>query len=304
MVAGTARFGQQIERKRNCGMPRRLCKQLVRIVPPLLALAVLCAFCSHAAFAWGRNGPKVVVNQAIDTLPPEIRGYFEANRAFLLQHVSDPLEAMAKSSTERRNHYLYLDKYGRFPFEALPRNYKAAVAKIGKWKLEGNGLLPWQVGVYSQKLTEAMKTGRWDEVKIDAAILAFYVAETNDPFHTTDNFDGKLSGQLGIDERFGTTLVDRFSSFFPMRPNDAVFIADPTDHAFEACLASHSWLENVLLADRDARLGQTSYTDEYYDRFYNLSAAILIRQLSSAATDTGSYWLTAWINAGKPQLPH
>jgi hypothetical protein len=265
---------------------------------------LVCAVWPRAAQGWGRSGQKLIINQAIDTLPPEIRWYFEANRAALLQHVSDPFDAMAKSAAERRNHYLYLDKYGRFPFEALPRNYKAAVSKIGKWKLEGNGLLPWQVGVYSQKLTEAMKSGRWEEARLDAAILAFYVGETDDPFHTTDNFDGKLSGQVGIDERFGTTLVDRFSSFFPMRPNDATFIGDPTDHAFESCLASHTVIENLLLADRDAHLGQTSFTDEYYDRFYNLSAPILIRQLSSAATDTGSYWLTAWINAGRPQLPH
>ena len=60
---------------------------------------------------------------------------------------------IAGSTTERRTHSLYLDKYGRFPFETLPRNYKAAVSKVGKWKLEGNGLLPRQVGVYSQKLT-------------------------------------------------------------------------------------------------------------------------------------------------------
>jgi len=273
-------------------------------VAVLLVATAVCLLIPPGSLAWGRNGQKLIVNQAIETLPPEIRGYFEANRASLLQHVTDPLEGVVKSPAERRNHYIYLDKYGRFPFDALPRNYKAAVSKIGKWKLEGNGLLPWQVGVYSQKLTEAMKTGHWDEAKIDAAILAFYVGETNDPFHTTDNFDGKLSGQIGVDERFGSTLVDRFSSFFPMRPSDAAFIGDPTDHAFESCLASHSVIENVLLADRDARLGQTSYTDEYYDRFYNLSAAILIRQLSSAATDTGSYWLTAWINAGKPQLPH
>ena len=39
------------------------------------------------------------------------------------------------------------------------------------------------------------------------------------------------------------------------------------------------------------------------DRFYNEAGAILIRQLSDAATDVGSYWLTAWVNAGRPQLP-
>src|SRR5580693_7487765 len=213
---------------------------------------MLCCLFPQNSRAWGKNGHRLVVNKAIDTLPQDIRSFFETNLGLLSQHVTDPLDAIAKTPAERHNHFVLLDKYGRFPFEALPRDYKAAVTKFGKAKLELNGLLPWQIGVYSEKLTEAMKAGKWDEVKLDAAILAFYVAEAHDPFNTTDNFDGHLTGQTGIDERFGTTLVDRFSSFFPMRPNDASYIHDPTDHAFDACLSAHSLLEPVLLADRNA----------------------------------------------------
>jgi len=197
-----------------------------------------------------------------------------------------------------------LDKYGRFPYDTLPRSYKAAVTKFGKSRLDTSGLLPWEIGVYSQKLTEAMRLGHWDEAKLDAATLAFYVGEAHDPFNTTENYDGHLTAQTGINERFGTTLIERFSSFFPMRPNDASFIADPTEHAFDACLSAHSWLEIILLADRNARLEAKGYNDEYFDRFYNLVAPTLIRQLSDAATDVGSYWLTAWTNAGKPAPPH
>jgi len=270
----------------------------------LIALFVVAFSSPQNTRAWGRGGHKLVVNKAIETLPPGVRDFFDSNRGFLLLHVTDPLDTIAKTPAERHNHFIALDKYGRFPFEALPRVYKAALTKFGKPTLDRNGLLPWQIGVYSEKLTEAMKAGKWDEAKLDAAILANYVAEAHDPFNTTDNFDGRLSGQVGINERFGAALIDRYSSFFPMRPNDAIFIEDPTDRAFEACLSSHSWLETILLADRRARHGENSFTDEYYDRFYNQAAAILIRQLSDAATDVGSFWLTAWINAGRPQLPH
>jgi hypothetical protein len=284
----------------------RFCFPQQRAWRVVMALACALLFLSvpQSLTAWGRNGQRLIVNKAIETLPPEISGFFESNRGLIVQHVTDPLDDAAKSPTEKHNHFIYLDKYGRFPFEALPRNYKSAVAKFGKSKLDGTGLLPWQIGVYSAKLTEAMKAGNWEEARLDAAILASYVAEAHDPFNTTDNFDGHLTGQPGVNERFGTILVDRYSSFFPMRPSDAVFISDPTDHAFEACLTSHSWLETVLLADRHARRGENSFTDEYYDRFYNQAAAILIRQLSDAASDVGSFWLTAWINAGRPQLPH
>lgn len=269
-----------------------------------LGIALYAAIAPAPARAWGKNANRLILNRAVETLPPDLRQFFDASRAELLNHVNDPLNAAEKNLGEHKNQFLSLEKYGRFPFDALPRSYKAAVTKFGKSKLETNGLLPWQIGVYSQKLTEAMRLGKWDDAKLNAAILASYVAASHDPFNTTDNFDGHLSAQSGVNDRFGSILVDRYSSFFFMRPNDAQFIADPTDHAFEACLSAHSWLESILLADRNARRGLNSYTDEYYDHFYNQSGAVLIRQISDAATDVGSFWLTAWKNAGQPQLPH
>jgi hypothetical protein len=277
-------------------IPRALSRAAV------LAAVLLAA--PQLARAWGANAQRLVTSKAVETLPPDIRGFFEANRDFLSRHVTEPLDWLAKNpSAERRNHYLYLDHYGKFPFDSLPRDYKKAVAKFTKSKLEGSGVLPWQIGVYSQKLTAAFRDHDWEQARLAAAYLAAYVAQADDPFHTTENFDGHLSGQPGVDLRFGSSLVDRFSIFFPMRPNDAVFLRDPTDHAFDACMSAHIWLDNILLADRRAREGLSDYTDEYYDRFYNLAGAIVIRQLSDAATDVGSYWLTAWINAGRPQLP-
>jgi hypothetical protein len=256
------------------------------------------------ARAWGANAERLVASKAVETLPPEIRGFFEANRDYVSRHVSEPLDLLEKHPlTERRNHFLYLDHYGKFPFDALPRNYQSAVSRFTKAKLESSGVLPWQIGVYSQKLTQAMRDHDWEQTRLAAAYLATYVAQASDPFHTTENFDGHLSGQTGVDMRFGFNLVDRYSLFFPMRPNDAIYLSDPTDHAFDSCMSAHAWVENILLADRRAREGLSDYTDEYYDRFYNLTGAILIRQLSDAATDVGSYWLTAWVNAGRPQLP-
>jgi len=267
-------------------------------------LVTASVFLPGKALPWGNNAQRLIVNHAVDTLPYELRPFFEANRNYLIQHVNDPLNLVDKHPSERQNHFIELDKYGKFPFEALPRSYKAALSKYSKSKIESTGLLPWQIGVYSAKLTEDMRNGRWDEAKIDAAFLANYVAEAHDPFNTTENYDGRMTGQTGVNERFNTMLIDRFGSFFPLNAHDASFISDPTDFAFDACLNAHSQVESILLADRSARRGLSSYTDEYFDRFYNLAAGALIKQLSDASTDVGSYWLTAWTNAGKPALPH
>ncbi|MGB7846589.1 MAG: hypothetical protein WBL63_13305 [Candidatus Acidiferrum sp.] len=285
-------------------MPRRLLAYVRCTGKVLLILAVIEWCAPFRLLAWGNNAQRLIVNHAVDTLPYELRPFFEANRNYLIQHVNDPLNVLDKRPNERQNHFIELDKYGKFPFDALPRSYKAALTKYSKSKIDSTGLLPWQIGVFSAKLTDDLKNGRWDEARLDAAFLANYVAEAHDPFNTTENYDGKMTGQTGVNDRFNTVLVDRYGSFFPLNPHDASFISDSTDFAFDACLNAHSLVESVLLADRHARLGLGSYTDEYYDRFYNLTAASLIRQLSDASTDVGSYWLTAWTNAGKPQLPH
>ena len=285
-------------------MPRRLFAQIQANGAAVVLLAAWGLLAPRATLAWGESAQRMVVNHAVDTLPSELRPFFEANRKFLMDHVDDPLGLIDQHPWERNNHFIELDKYGKFPFTALPRSYKAAIEKYSKSKIQATGLLPWQIGVYSQKLTEDLRAGRWDQAKLDAAFLANFVAETHDPFNTTENFDGRLTLQNGINDRFNSVLIARYGSYFPMSTHDAFFISDPTDYAFEACLESHSLVESVLLADRRALKGLNSYTDEYYDRFYNFSAATLIRQLSEASTDVGSYWLTAWTNAGKPQLPH
>lgn len=275
---------------------------LRRFSAALLPL-VLVLFAVPRALAWGPNAERLVTNKAVDTLPPEIGTFFEANRQFFVQHVTDADLSAKSDSVAKDNSFIAIDHYGAFPFAELPRNYAAAVRKYGKRTLDKYGLLPWQIGVWSQKLTQDLQNQDWQNAKIAAATLAHYVAAAHDPFNTTVNRDGSLSGQLGVNQRFGGALVDRYQLFFFVKPNEAIFIKDPTDHAFEMVLSAHAWLENVLNADRLAHQGLTAYTDNYYDRFYAQAGAILVRQLSDASTDIGSYWMTAWINAGRPQLP-
>src|SRR5262249_53951513 len=94
-----------------------------------------------SAFAWGANGARMVTNRAIDTLPPDLRPFFDANRDFILRHVTDPFAALERTpKTELPNHTLFLDHYGKFPFDPLPRNYKSAVSKFGRAKLEASGV--------------------------------------------------------------------------------------------------------------------------------------------------------------------
>jgi len=135
-------------------------------------------------------------------------------------------------------------------------------------------------------------------------VLAFYVANAHDPLNTTQNYDGQLTEQDGLGTRFGSSLIDRFTNFFMFRREDAVKIDDPTAHAFQMALEANTWVDRVLWADWSSKSGLTDYTDEYFDRFYSQIGATAIQEINAAAHDAGSYWYTAWLNAGQPALPH
>ena len=269
----------------------------------LLAMLALCLTRPGPALAWGPTAHEIVNTWAIQTLPPEIRSFFENNRQFLVEHANDADELMKTDRYERMRHYIYLDKYGVFPYPTLPHDYKHAKEKFVSWRISRDGMLPWQIGEFSLRLTKAMKAGNWEEVKLDAAALAHYLADAHDPLHTTQNFDGQLTSQTGLSARFDIHLFDRYSKFFIMHPENAEKIDDPTEYAFQTCLASNVWVNLIIWSDLRAREGLTDYTDEYYDRFYNQVGPTVVHEINAAAHDAGSYWYTAWLNAGRPQLP-
>ena len=231
------------------------------------------------AVAWGPTAHRTVNRWAVDTMRPEVRAFFVANRQYLIDHADEPIEWMKKDRYEPRRHFIYLDKYGIFPFLQLPHDYQAAANQYGTSRLNRDGVLPWQIGRYSLQLTEALRARKWDEAKLDAAVLGHYVADARNPLYMTKNDDGQLTGQTGLKIRFGADLIDRYISFFMFRSEDPVKIDDPTEYAFQMCLESYTWVDQVILADRRSLEGQRGYTDEYYDRFYSQVGSIAARQL-------------------------
>ncbi len=269
-----------------------------------LTLAIaLCLLTGGSSYAWGPAAHRLANGWAVQTLPAEIRVFFETNRQFLIDRAIDPDEWIKKDRYEAKHHYIYLDKYGLFPFLSLPHSFHSAVERYGAGRVNRDGVLPWQVGEYSLRLTNALKIRDWEEAKLDSAVLGHYVADAHDPLNTTQNFNGQLTGQTGLAARFGVHLVDRYTNFFMFRAEDAVKIDDPTEYAFQVCLEAHTWAEQIVLADRRSLEGLRGYGDDYFDRFYTRVGTTAMRELSGAAHDAGSFWYTAWLNAGRPELP-
>ncbi len=282
-----------------CSIPASLRRRATASIFGLIVLAAL----ASPAYAWGPGGHRLTTTWAIQTLPAEVRGFFEANRSFLVDHSDDPSEWEKKDRYERARHYIFLDRYGRFPYLILPHDYVEARKKFGSGKIARNGTLPWQIGEFSLRLTDDLRQQKWEEAKLDAAALGYYISDAHDPLHTTENFNGHMTDEMGLADRFGTTLIERYSNFFVFRAQDAAKIADPTEYAFGIVLDANSWVDRILLGDIKARESLPAYNEDYFDRFYTAVGSIVMRETTAAAHDTGSYWYTAWLNAGRPTLP-
>ena len=269
----------------------------------LAALTVASLFISAPAQAWGPEAHGLVTEWAVQTLPAPLQAFFEANLTTLLAHVSDPDQWMKKDPYERMRHYIFLDGYGSFPYLKLPRSYQKAVGKYGKGKIGHNGTLPWQIGAFSLRLTNDLRAQNWNQAIADAAALGYYVADAHDPLNTTGNYDGQLTDETGLAQRFGMTLISRYKNFMAFSPTPATNIDDPTGRAFQIVLEANTWVDRVLLADTEALDHLPDYNEDYYDRFYTAAGSIVRREMGQAADDTGSYWYTAWRNAGEPALP-
>lgn len=298
-------------RQKSCrpsiGFKARWRADVLRLPKVLLGVAAAVGLLtlggSTRMYAWGPAAHRLVSNWAVSTLPPTIRPFFEARRSFLVDHADDPDDWIKKDPYERSRHYIYLDKYGLFPYIELPYSYKAATEKYGGRRLTHNGILPWRIGEYSLRLTNDLKTQKWDEARLDAAVLASYVADAHDPLSTTQNYDGQLTDQPGLSIRFGSSLFDRYANFFVFRAGEAGKVDDPTAYAFTMVLEANTWVDRILWADWLARGGLSDYTDEYFDRFYTQIGPTAMQELNAAAHDAGSYWYSAWLNAGQPALP-
>src|SRR5687768_10386913 len=212
-------------------------------MPRLLLLVLMAALLFPASSdAWGFDPHRFIMDRAIALLPPELRALFEKNRAMVVERAIDPdTWRTAGFDEEPKNHFVDIDweGFGKYPFNELPRDYAAAVAKFGRERIEEMGTLPWRVEEFHGNLRRAFEAygrrgpfGQFDILFFSAA-LAHYVSDAHVPFHGVLNYDGQLTSQHGIHGRFETALFERYRNQLTFAPKPIPAVANPRDFIFD-----------------------------------------------------------------------
>jgi hypothetical protein len=237
---------------------------------------------------------------------------------FLSEHAVDPDKRRYAIPEEGPRHYIDIDHYGSYPYDALPRKWNDAVAKYSEDTLNAYGIVPWWLQTMLYKLTDAFKEKSGKDFKIFAEI-GHYIADSHVPLHATKNHNGQLTDQKGIhgfwESRIPELLAEKEWDFFIGK---AEYIKTPSDFIWKRVLESGAAADTVLKYELE--LTQQFPGDQKYS--FEDRNGITIRQYSSAFSKAydgklkgmierrmrqsvyavASFWYTAWVNAGQPDL--
>ncbi len=262
------------------------------------------------ASAWGFAAHRYIMRRAIDILPAELKPFFVQHRDEVVIRVVDPDLWRNVGWEDDPNHFVNFGapELGPFPFSALPREQGAAIGKFGTAALKRLGTLPWRAEEEFGNLRrafEGFKRGNQygaSDAVLFAAVVSHYVQDAHQPFHASNNYDGQLTGQRGIHSRFERDLVEKFEARLIVTPAAPRAIPSARDAAFDALLASHQLVDPLLRADKEAIGNRDAYDDVYFEAFFMKAKPMLEERLASAIAATASLVLSAWEQAGKPDL--
>ena len=276
-----------------------------RLLVPLLVCILVLA--PARADAWGFEAHKYIMARAISLLPREIRPFFEAQRAFVVERAIDPdLWRTAGWEDEAPRHFVDMDAYGAYPFKDLPHDYDEAVKRYGKEFVLKNGTLPWRTEEIYKKLVEAFQQNAGysrDNIKFFSAVIGHYVGDAHVPFHAALNYDGQLTQQWGIHSRFESELFDRYRTRLRVIPRPLVPVENAREFIFGALTSGFPFVQPILDADKSAVAGREIYDDEYFRIMFGSLRPMLEQRLAESINGAASVITAAWIEAGRPKVP-
>lgn len=226
-----------------------------------------------------------------------------------------------------RSHYLrqYYEDVATIPCDSLQMLFPAIrcnspaeiyIADV----FSAHGIVPYHLQVMQRRLTQAFKAQDLERVMRVSAEFGHYIADACVPLHTTSNYNGQLTDQVGIHAFWESRIPELFAmEDFDMIVGTAQYIDDPVTYFWNLVIGSHKEVDRVLGLEKE--LSQTFPSDQQYcfeDRqhqnvltqcsayaqAYNLAMNNMVEdRFRIAVKAVGDAWYTAWIDAGQPVPP-
>jgi Zinc dependent phospholipase C len=284
----------------------------------ILVLALLLFF-TQQSFCWGFFAHRKINHYAVYLLPPEMMVLYKPNINFLEEHAVDPDKRRYAIPEEGPRHYIDIDHYGDDPFDSLPRKWNDAVVKYSEDTLNTYGIVPWWLQTMLSRLTTAFREKNQAKILKLSAEIGHYIADSHVPLHATKNHNGQYTDQKGIhgfwESRIPELLAEKEWDFFIGK---AEFIKNPPDFIWARVTESAAAADTVLKFEKELSFAvpadqRYAFEDrngvmirQYsasYSKLYNEKIKGMVeRRMRQSIFAVASFWYTAWVNAGQPDL--
>ena len=287
-------------------------KALNILVAVLLCAAPLNLYC------WGFYGHKSINRLAVFTLPTELMVFYKDHLEFISEHAVDPDMRRYVVKEEAPRHFIDIDHYGEDPFELVPRKWKDAVDKFSEDTLQAYGIVPWHVKRMYVRLQRAFEQKNVDLILKYSSDIGHYIGDAHVPLHTTENYNGQFTNQKGIHGFWESRLPELYAEDYDYFVGKAEIVKDPLVTIWTALENSHNAVDSVL--EFEAALNQSFPSDrkyafeergrstvKVYSRDYSAEYHIMLddmvqSRMRASIITIGSFWYSAWVEAGQPDL--
>lgn len=270
-------------------------------------------------FCWGFYAHRKINYYAVFLLPPEMMNLYKPNILFIEEHAVDPDKRRYAIPDEGPRHYIDIDHYGTYPYDSLPRRWNDAVAKFSEDSLKAYGIVPWWLQTMLYRLTDAFKEKDQARILKYSAEIGHYIADSHVPLHATKNHNGQYTDQKGIhgfwESRVPELLAEKEWDFFIGK---AEYIKNPAEFIWARVLESAAAADTVLIYEKELskqfpgdqkfsfeeRNGITirQYSSAFSKAYDKKLNGMIERRMRQSIYAVASFWYTAWVNAGQPDL--
>ncbi len=273
--------------------------------------------------SWGVVGHEHINKAAVMILPKPMLTFFYNHIDFITQESSVPdiRKYSLNYKDENPRHYFDMENFGSQ--DSLPKTLAEANRKYDAKFLMNNGILPWYIDDMMVKLTNAFKNKSRAEILFLSADLAHYIGDAHMPLHTSANHDGQLTDQKGIHALWESRIPELFVEKYKFTVAPPQYIENISQHTWQMINDTHSLVAPLLAADKILRTttpenkiyvvddqgkveknkyNAAKFSDEYANQLNASLNGMVEGQMKKAITEVASYWYTAWVNGGKPDL--
>ncbi len=290
----------------------RYCKDLFSGVILFIFLFIF----STKSFSWGFFSHRVINRHAVYCLPQGMLGFYKKHIEIITEHSIDPDKKSRAVKEEAPRHYIDIEYYGTI--SDIPVYRRDAEKKFSKDSLMRWGVLPWHISSMLFRLTDAFKEEDAFRILLLSARLAHYIADATTPLHTTKYYNGRNPSERGIHAFWETRIPELIFENLNLFVGKPVYIPNGQIKAWEIVKETHKQVDTVYLVyeqmlstfpedrvyvyETRGTVTKRNYSREFSEVYEKMSNNMVERNMRRAIFYTASYWYTAWVNAGQPDL--